>query len=335
MSTLLLAWLAAANPAHAREKVEPVTGTVTVLAASEPLGIDRPLLLEEARDPEAPVVVTAEAQKAYDKQRDAYLDFRVDFKAIDAELASLAPAIAHCATLAGVAVGATTAAKITVATTGKVSRVATDKAADVGLATCVRTALEKRDTGAFLHGMDRTATWTFSLHAAPPGVPSAIDAATGVAGLAFGAAADALDNRANSASHGNVSHYYRTNDADVELAGVNVGIAFSFHPDFGFYAARVRATGDTATFAVREHTTERLGAPKWDGRLKCWYWRGERLVYVFEGARGSPVGQLMILDIARARKANVVSFLPGDGQGAELAPGEKLPKVLMDDADGD
>lgn len=329
--SLPILFAAIVGDAAARERVEPVTGTVTVLDASAPLAIERPVQLEEARDPAPPVVYSDEAQKAYDKEVDAYADFRADFKAIDLELGSFGPAIADCAAKASVASGASATAKITIANTGKIGRVATEKGADASLAGCVRSVLEKRESASVLHGKDRTAAYTFRFQSAPTAVPAAIDSALGIGGVAFGATKDTLDNRQNSASKGDVSHYFRTNDADVQFAGKPAGIAFSFHPDVGFYAARIRASGDAATFAMREHTSERLGPPQWDGALKCWYWRGERILYVFEGARGTPVGQLMILDIERATKAQVVSFLPGDSQAGELPPGGKLPKVLMDE----
>lgn len=320
-----------AGAAVAGERVEPVTGNVTILGDSAPVAIERPIQLEEVRDPPQPVVYDENAQKAYEKEVDAYADFRSDFKAIDLELSAFAPAIADCAARALIPPGTSAVTTITVASTGKISRVVAKKGADPVLAACVRDLLSTRETSAVLHGKDRSAPYTFRFQAAPSAILSPIDAALGIAGVAFGSPKDELVNRQESAYKSGISHYYRTNDGDAQYAGKRIGIAFSFHPDVGFYAARIRATGDAATFAVREHTSERFGPPRWDGALKCWYWRGEHMLYVFEGARGSDVGQLMILDIDRATKAKVVSFLPGDSQAGELPPGGKLPKVLIDE----
>lgn len=336
LSPLLLTLLWVAGGAvWAREKVEPVTGTVIVLGESAPVAIERPVQLEEAREPEQPVVYTDEAQKAYDKEVDAYADFRSDFKAIDLELSAFGPAIADCAARGFVAPGSSAEVTITVASTGKFSRAAANRGGDPVLGLCVKETLLQKQSAAVLHGKDRSAPYTFRFQAPPAAVPAMIDSALGIAGVPFGATKDALVNRQTSASKGDVDHYFRTNDADVQFAGKAVGIAFSLHPDVGFYAARIRATGDAATFAVREHTSERFGPPQWDGALKCWYWRGERMLYVFEGSRDSDVGQLMILDIERATAAKVISFLPGDTQSGELPPGGKLPKVLMDEHGSD
>lgn len=326
---LILIALLGAGPAAAKDKVERVTGNVVVLGADAPLGLERPKQQEEGSEPIPPKSSTKESQKEYDAEVDTYQDLRDDFAALDAELAELGPAIAACAGTAGAQPGAKSTLHVTVSNRGIISRATPEKSGDEALSGCAHDELFKRQTAVVLHGHDRSVAYTFTFQAAPAAVPTPIDATLGIAGIAFGASSEALPNRVNSASSGNTTHYYRTNDADVAYLGIAVGVAFSFDADQGLYAARIRGTGDVATFTLREKTTERLGNPKWDAKLKTWYWRGDRVLYVFEGDASGETGQLTIMDIERAKAANLVAVLPGDAAPGELAPGQKLPKVLQ------
>jgi hypothetical protein len=315
--------------------VEKVTGDITVAGPGSPMEIARPKQQLEGPDPDPPTVGGQDAMDAYDRQLEQIADWRDDYRSADATLGFRGPALADCAARAGAIDGASATVKLTMRLDGVVTRATADKGGDAAVVACVSDVLLKRQTGAVLHGKDVVLPYTFRFHAAPAALPSAVDVELGVAGLPFGAeSADMADARLSS-SYRNTSHYYRGNDDDVQLMGVRVQLLFGFDADAGLYIVRAITSGDGASFELRERLKQRFGAPSWDPVLKCYYWRGERVIYVFETAPGSQDGKLSILDFVRAKEARLVDSLPGDSLAIDAAARTSMPRVLKEGAKED
>lgn len=283
----------------------------------------------EGGDPTPPDSDSESAYKAWWRGIEARKDRRADLAEADTLLGDYAPLLADCALKAGSSLGAVASARVALSVAGVVQVGA--QQGDAGLGNCVRSVLHKRQVGSVLHpGRNIEPTYTFTLVAAPVAVPEGVDIEASFGGVRFGAASTALIEPHLSTSFRNTTHYTRSIDDNVRFMGVPCATAYSFDADEGLYSAEVRVEGDSDSFRLREALKARFGAGKWDGAVKGWYWRGVRFVVVSQRVPDSAYEVLRVVDMDRARRAQLAVGFPGDPDSVGPASMKGLPKVLRE-----
>ncbi len=300
---------------------------IRVETAADGLAFSRPGDEAEGGDSTPPDSDSESAYKAWWRVVEARKDRRADLAEADTLLGNYAPVVADCAMKAGSSLGAVASARLTLSVAGIV-QVGTPQG-DAGLGDCLRSVLHRRQVGAVLHpGKNLEPTYTFTLVAAPTAVAEGVDIEASFGGVGFGAASTALIEAHLSSSFRNTAHYTRSIDDNVRFMGVPCATAYSFDADEGLYGAEVRVDGDSDSFRLREAMKSRFGAGKWDGEVKGWYWRGARFVYVTQRVPDTAYEVLRIVDMDRARRAQLAVGFPGDPDTVGPASMKGLPRVL-------
>ncbi|GDX79863.1 hypothetical protein LBMAG42_16740 [Deltaproteobacteria bacterium] len=284
----------------------------------------------EGGDPTPPESDSESAYEGWIRVMEVRKDRRADLVEADTLVRDYSPVIADCALKAGAVAGASAAATVSIPITGVIKVAA--GSGDAALAGCVASTLHKRQTGAILHGgRNIEPKYTFTLVAPPASVPATEDIEASFAGVVFGEPSSRVLEPRLSSSYRNTRHYTRMIDDNVQCMGIDCRIAYDFEDDEGLYGGEIRVEGDAASFRLREGLKARFGAGRWDGSVKAWYWRGERLIYVSVRVPDTTYEVLRILDMERARRAGLATSFPGDPEGENGSKIKSLPKVLREE----
>lgn len=321
MLLLISLVLAAEKLAPPPEQIETVADGLTFFRAGDEV---------EGGDPTPPDTDSQSRADAYVVLMEGRKDRRADLVEADTLLRDYAPLIADCALKAGAVTGASAAARVAIPITGVVK--VAGGSGDAALAGCVTSTLHKRQTGAILHGgRNVEPKYTFTLVAAPALVPTWLDAEDSFAGVRFGEPSSRVIEPRLSSSYRNTRHYTRMIDDNVQCMGIDCRIAYDFEDDEGLYGGEIRVEGDAASFRLREGLKDRFGAGRWDGAVKAWYWRGERLLYVSVRVPDTSYEVLRIIDMERAKRAGLATSFPGDPDGDGASKNKSLPRVLREE----
>ena len=314
--------------ALANEKLAPPPERVDTVA--DGLTLSRPGDEAEGGDPTPPDSDSQAKSDAYLRGLEVRKDRRADLVEADTLIRDYAPLVADCALKAGAVAGASAVATVAVPLAG-VMRVS-GASGDAALKACVVSTLDKRPTGALLHiGKNVEPKYTFTLVGPPAAVPGVVDAEYSFGGVGFGESSSRLLGPRLSTSYRNTRHYTRGIDDNVHYMGISCLIAYDFDDGEGLYGGEVRVEGDSASFRLREGLKARFGPGRWDGSLKAWYWRGERLIYVSMRVPDTTYEVLRIVDMERTLRARLAESFPGDASLDDPTKIKALPKVLREE----
>ncbi len=309
-----------------------------VLTVADGMTMSRPGDDAEGEDPLAPDSGSQSAQDSWSFLMERRRDRRVDLIATDAIIADHSPLIAACAVAAGAPVGAKVTATVTFASPNAVLSVWVQGGGDAALAECIRSTLHKRQVGGLFHTVAYPSgsmptlnpTWAFTLLGAPTAVPSPVDVEVSLGGVRFGQKGSDIGEHGSPQYAGKLSIYGRTTDDNVRYMGIPCTLGWLADEDDVILGVRLRVTGDSSSLLLRDRLKARFGAGKYETKMKGWYWRGARFVYVLQHVPDSENEELVIFDVEPALRTGAAKFIPGDTPASEVSPTTRLPKILKD-----
>ncbi|MDP2313934.1 MAG: hypothetical protein Q8P41_13590 [Pseudomonadota bacterium] len=126
--------------------------------------------------------------------------------------------------------------------------------------------------------------------------------------------------------------YTRQADTSARWLGARTSrVTYGFGAD-GLYVVTIGVVGTTTAWQLREALTARYGAPKWDTRFGCYYWRGATLLLQLRPEPNSEVATITWLDIPRGRASGLADRLPGDRDDPTSSDSKRrMPKIFRDD----
>ncbi len=293
----------------------------------------------EGEDPASPNYGGESAQDSWSYEMERRRDRRIDLVASDAIMADHAPLIAACAMAAGGTVGAKASATVTFASPTSLLSVAVMPAGDAALAECVRSTLHKRQVGGLFHPVAYprgsmptiSPTWSFTLVGAPVAIPGPVDIELSLGGVRFGQKGSAIAEHASPRYNGNLAVYSRAVDDNSRYMGIPCSLGWLADEDDVILGVRLRVDGDSSALLLRDRLKARFGTGKYDTRMKGWYWRGARFVYVLQHVPDGETEELVIFDVVPALRSGAAKFIPGDVPASQVDSSTRLPKILKDD----